>query len=386
MKKPFVLERGTTQFRILVGVGTALLALGVLWASGFQPFEMNQVTRVMIYAIAISGLNVATGYVGLLSIGHSAFFGIGAYTTGILVVRHGWEAWLTIPIAFIVCLVVGLLVGLPAMRIRGLYLAMVTLAFAVAFPEIVARFSNLTGGAGGLTIRRNDLRPPEWTGLSLGQKDLWLFWLAVVVLALTLLTTYALTRSRFGLAMTAVRQNEIAASSSGVNVAFVKVSSFGLSGAITGAAGALFAMYMGSLFAEGSFTLLAGITLLIGLVIGGERTVLGPIIGALVVVYIPYYTSDIGGGQFSAVLFALVLLFVIFVAPSGVAGALAKLLRRFVIIRSPRPAAVVGSATVQGQSGEIVAVEASNDSPAPTDSPGTEATEPVSTTFGSGKP
>lgn len=347
MKTPYVIERKSTKYRTLVGVGLVLLALAVFGMGGLPAFEMGQVTRVMIYAIAIAGLNIATGYVGLLSIGHSAFFGIGAYTTGILVVSYGWEAWWTIPVAFFVSLVAGLLIGLPAIRIRGLYLAMVTLAFAVAFPEIIARFSDFTGGSSGLNIPRADLRPPAWTGLGLGQKDVWLFWIAVVVLVLTLLVTASLSRSRYGLAMTAVRQNEIAASSSGVNVAAVKVFSFGLSGAITGTAGALFAMYMGSLFAEGSFTLMAGITLLIGLVVGGERTVIGPIVGAIAVVYIPYYTSDIGGGQASAVLFAVVLLFVIFVAPSGVVGAVASWLKRFVVFRTPRPNPLVANTSTE---------------------------------------
>lgn len=348
MSTPKVIDRGSAAHRaILAGVVVLGIAFA-LWGSGLAPFEQGQVTRVMIYTVAIAGLNVATGYVGLLSVGHSAFFGIGAYTTGILVVHQGWGAWATIPVAFGVCLVVGLLVGLPALRIRGLYLAMVTLAFGVAFPEIVARFDDLTGGSGGMTIHRTQLRPPEWSGFTLGEKNQWLFWIAVVLVALTMYVTACLTRSRYGLAMSAVRENEIAASSSGVNIAIVKTATFGLSGAITGAAGGLFAMYLGSLYAEGSFTLLAGITLLIGLVIGGERTILGPIFGGLIVVYVPYYTSDLGGGQFSAVLFAAVLLLVIFVAPAGIAGGLNRLVRRFVVIRPARPDGPAPSRSAHG--------------------------------------
>ncbi len=364
MNSPRVIERGTPVHRALVGAGVVLLVAAVLWLSGLAPFEIGQVTRVMIFAVAIAGLNLATGYVGLLSVGHSAFFGIGAYATGILMVKHGWEGWATIPVAFAISLVVGLLVGLPALRIRGLYLAMVTLAFAVAFPELVARFEDLTGGASGMTIPRASMRPPEWTGLGLGEKHVWLFWLSVVVMAITFYVCWRLTHSRYGLAMAAVRQNEIAASASGVNIAVVKTASFGLSGAITGAAGSLFALYMGSLYAEGSFTLLAGITLLIGLVIGGERTVLGPIAGALAVVYVPYYTADIGSGQSSAVLFALVLLFVIFVAPAGIVGSLAHLVRRRVVFRDPRPDVSAG-ATSTG-SPEVPSLEHPLDSTIPT--------------------
>lgn len=343
MKRPVVLERGSAEYRALAAGGLVVITALILWGSGLAPFEQGQVTRVLIFSIAIAGLNIATGYVGMLSVGHSAFFGLGAYTTGILVMSYGWEAWLTVPVAFALNFVVGLLIGLPALRIRGLYLAMVTLAFAVAFPELVAHFGDLTGGSGGLTIRRSELAPPEWSGFSLGEKDQWLYWLSVALLAITVYVTASLVRSRYGMAMTAVRENEIAAAASGVNIALVKTTMFGLSGGVTGAAGSLFAMYMGSLFAEGSFTLLAGITLLIGLVIGGERTILGPMVGAVVVVYVPYFTAEFGAGQSASVLFAIVLLLVIFLAPTGVVGGLTKQLRTLVVVvprrrpAGPRP-------------------------------------------------
>ena len=316
----------------MIGVGLLLAVAFVAWGAGMGEFNQGQLTRVMIYAIAISGLNIATGYTGLVSVGHSAFFGLGAYTTGILVVKGGWRAEYTLPVAFVVCFVVGLAVGLPALRIRGLYLAMVTLAFGVAFPEVINRFADLTGGAQGLTIRRAMLRPPVWSGFTLSDKGKWLYWLCVVVLVLVLILVHNVVRSRFGLAMMAARDNEIAASASGVNLAAVKTISFGLSGAITGLAGGLFAIYLGSLVADDSFTLLNAIALLTGLVIGGEATRFGPIIGALAVVYIPYYTSDIGQGQSAAVLFGAALILIVFVAPEGLVGAFFRLFRRFLAV------------------------------------------------------
>lgn len=329
---PRVIHRGSTAHLAMLAAGAALVVLVVLVGSQLGPFQQGQLTRVAIFAIAIAGLNIATGYVGMLSVGHSAFFGLGAYTTGVLVVKYDWEPLSTIPAALAISFVVGLLVGLPALRIRGLYLATVTLAFGVAFPEIVARFDTLTGGVQGLTIRRTELRPPAWSGFTLGEKNQWLYWLSVVVLLVVMLVVHNLVRGRYGLAMIAVRDNEIAASASGINIAIVKTTAFGVSGAITGVGGSLFAMYIGSLFAEGSFTVLAGITLLIGLVLGGEATRFGPIIGAAAVVYIPYYTSNLGQGQASAVLFATVLIAVIFVAPGGVMGGVSKLARRFVVL------------------------------------------------------
>ncbi len=346
---PTVVQRGSRAHLVMIGAA-ALVALAVIvWGGQLGTFEQGQLTRVAVFAIAIAGLNVATGYVGLLSVGHSAFFGLGAYTTGVLVVRYEWSPLATIPAALLLCLVVGFLVGLPALRIRGLYLAMVTLAFGVAFPEIIGQFEGLTGGSEGMTIRRQQLRPPEWSGFTLGERAEWLYWLSVVVLLLVMLVIHNLVKGRYGMAMIAVRENEIAASASGVNIAVMKTAAFGVSGAITGVGGSLFAMYIGSLFAEGSFTLLAGITLLIGLVIGGEATRMGPLVGAAAVVFLPYYTSELGSGQGAAVLFAIALIAVIFVAPAGIVGGISKLVRRFVVL-VPAPRDTSRSEPRQGRS------------------------------------
>jgi branched-chain amino acid transport system permease protein len=313
----------------------------VAWASTFGQFNQGQLTRVMIYAIAIAGLNIATGYTGLVSVGHSAFFGLGAYTTGVLVVKYQWQAEYTIPVAFLCCFLVGLIVGLPALRIRGLYLAMVTLAFGVAFPEVIARLEFLTGGPEGLTIRRRMLQPPTWSGFTLSQKGQWLFWLSVGVLLIVMWIVHNVVRSRYGLALQAARDNEIAAAASGINLAAVKTGAFGLSGALTGVGGSLFAIYLGSLVANDSFTLLNAIALLTGLVIGGEATRFGPIIGAFAVVYIPYYTSDLGQGQSAAVLFGAALIVLVFIAPEGLTGGLFRLVRRVLVVvpatRQPKP-------------------------------------------------
>lgn len=328
-----VVRQGSRAHLVLVGVGL-LIAIGVVaWGATLGQFNQGQLTRVMIYAVAIAGLNIATGYTGLVSVGHSAFFGLGAYTTGILVVKDGWQPFATIPVALVACFIVGLVIGLPALRIRGLYLAIVTLAFGVAFPEVIARFANLTGGASGLTIRRRMLAPPGWSGFTLDEMGEWLYWLSVAVLLIVMIIVHNLVRSRYGLAMMAARDNEIAASASGVNLAAVKTISFGVSGALTGVGGSLFAMYLGSLDANDSFTLLNAIALLTGLVIGGQATRFGPIIGGVAVVYIPYYTSSIGQGESSAVLFGAALIAIVFIAPEGITGAVMRLVHKvFVVI------------------------------------------------------
>jgi branched-chain amino acid transport system permease protein len=175
----------------------------------------------------------------------------------------------------------------------------------------------------------------------LSQKGRWLFWLAVVLLIVVMVIVHNVVRSRYGLALQAARDNEIAAAASGVNLAAVKTGAFGLSGALTGIGGSLFAIYLGSLVAGDSFTLLNAIALLTGLVIGGEATRFGPILGAFAVVYIPYYTSSIGQGQSAAVLFGAALIVLVFIAPEGLTGGLFRLVRRVLVVvpatRQPKP-------------------------------------------------
>ncbi|WP_344827093.1 branched-chain amino acid ABC transporter permease [Actinocorallia longicatena] len=328
----FVIEEGSgAHWAVRVAVPLVVLLL-LLAGAGLEPFRVGQLTSVLIFAIAISGLNLATGYTGLLSIGHSAFFGLGAYTTGVLIVKYEVEPLLTLPVAVVICFALGFLVGLPALRIRGLYLALVTLAVGVAFPEIVRRFADLTGGAAGMVIRSRQLAPPEWTGLRLGDRGVFLYWVSAILLVLTLLLVRNLTRSRTGIAMIATRDNELAAAASGVRIASVKTLVFGLSGAITGLAGGLFAMYVGALSPDGSFTLLKSIELITGLFLGGVATLYGPVAGALAVVFVPYWTSDVVSGHVSGILFGAVLILIVFLMPEGVVGRLERTARGIVRI------------------------------------------------------
>ncbi|GAA3250736.1 branched-chain amino acid ABC transporter permease [Pseudonocardia petroleophila] len=334
---PRVVVRGGRTHRTALAALAVAALLAAAGGAGLDPFLRGQVTLVLIYAVAISGLNLVNGYTGLISVGHSAFFGLGAYVTGVLVVRFDQDPLSTIPTAMALCFVVGLAVGIPALRLHGLYLATVTLALGIAFPEVVARLEGLTGGAAGLQIPRRLLAPPPWTGLTVGQKDLWIYWLSVVLLAVVLLAVHNLVTSRFGLAMRAVRDHEVAAAASGVDLARVKVLVFGLSGAVTGLGGCLFAMYIGSLSASGSFSLLQAIALLTGLVIGGSATRTGPLVGAFAVVFLPYWTSSIGAGQLASVLFGVVLIAIVFVMPEGIVGGLARLSRRVLVVRPAPP-------------------------------------------------
>ncbi len=328
----WVLVQGSWQHRAL-GSGLAVVVLALLlWGSQLQPFRLGQLTNVFIIAIAIAGLNLVTGYTGLLSIGHSAFFGLGAYTAGVLIVRYDVAPVWTMPVAVVVGSLAGAFVGLPSLRIRGLYLALVTLAIGVSFPEIVRRLEGLTGGAAGMVIRSRQLAPPSWTGLVRAERGLWMYWLSAVVLLVVIVLSRNLVRSRFGLSMTATRDNEIAAAANGVDVARTKILAFAVSGGVTTLAGSLFAMYLGALSPDGSFTLMTSIELVTGLVLGGVATLLGPLVGALAVVFLPYFTSQFTTGPLSGVIFGVLLIAIVFVMPEGIVGRVLRWGHRLVLV------------------------------------------------------
>lgn len=315
-----------------------VVALLLLWGSGWAPFRVGQLTNVFVIAIAVAGLNLATGYTGLLSIGHSAFFGLGAYTTGVLIVNYGFAPMLTIPVAVAIGFAGGLVIGLPSLRIRGLYFALVTLAVGVAFPELVRRFEDITGGAGGLVIRSRFLTPPEWTGLVRAERGLWMYWLSAFFLLVVLVLVHNLTRSRTGIAMRGLRDHELAAAANGINVGRIKILVFGASGAITALAGALFAMYVGALSPDGSFTLLKSIELVTGLFLGGAATLFGPVVGAVAVVFLPYASASIWQGPVSGILFGAMLIALVFLMPEGIVGRLNRTARRLItVIPSDHP-------------------------------------------------
>lgn len=316
------LVAGSPRHRILLAATWLAVAAMVLAATGLPAYQIGQLANAVIIATAIVGLNVVTGYTGLLSVGHSALLGVGAYTTGVLVVKLNLQPLFTIPVAVVFGVLLGAFVGMPSIRIRGLYLAMVTLALAVAFPEIIQAADGLTGGAAGLTVSVRFLAPPQWTGLSRAQRPVWMLLLALAALAVSMLVVWWVRRSRLGRDLRAVRDHEAAAESFGIDVARTKIVAFAISGGITALAGSMLAMYVGALSPTGSFTILKAIELLSGLVLGGVATQLGPLVGAAVVVYLPVVLSDHIDGQGAGVLFGVLLIVIVFVMPEGIVGRL----------------------------------------------------------------
>lgn len=299
---------------VIVVVGAVLLLI----PQQFAAFQVSRFNTVICFAIATLGLNLLTGFNGQISVGHGAFFGIGAYTSVILIVDHDWPHFATIVAAAALTFVVGLLVGLPALRIQGLYLALVTLALATLFPLLITRFSDLTGGSQGKTVPiRQRFEAPEWSGLKDDQWKYYVF-LAFAVVAYVLVRN--LVHSRAGRAIIAIRDNETAAATLGVHTAAYKVTVFGVSAMLAGIGGALFSFETSFVSSE-QFNINLSITLLVAVVIGGTATIVGPAIGAYLVVFIPVWLADSDANpQLSPVLFGGLLILLMIVAPGGVLG------------------------------------------------------------------
>lgn len=276
-------------------------------------FRLFQFTQVYIYAIALLGLNLLTGYNGQISLGHGAFFAVGAYVAAILMDRWGVPYGWTLPIAAAICLLAGFLFGLPALRLEGLYLALATFALALAAPQILKYFEHWTGGSQGIVLTK----PGTPFGLPLNA-DQWLYFLALAVLLLAFWVGANLLRGRVGRSMVAIRDNPIAAQAMGINLALVKSLTFGVSAAFTGLAGALSAVVV-AYVAPDSFNVFLSITLLIGVVIGGLASVSGAIYGAFFIQFVPNFAQEISKAAPWAIFGVFLILFML-VMPGGIAG------------------------------------------------------------------
>jgi branched-chain amino acid transport system permease protein len=297
-------------------------------------------------------LNLLVGFTGQISIGHSAFFGLGAYTTAILMHNYGWSPETTFPIAVLLCFAVGVMVGIPALRLTGVYLSLVTLALAQLFPALVRKFDDLTGGSRGIQGLR--YTPPSWTGLSNSTLDqrIWLYAVSLVFLTIGYLVVRNLVKSRVGRAMVAVRDNTTAAAVMGVNVAVTKTVTFGISAALAGLAGCVFVLRQTQANPDNvNYTILGAIIFLVIMVIGGTASLLGPIVGAIVYYRVDQFTRDLPNKDYlpgafkdflrdrpnlATVVFATLLILLMFVAPFGIVGLAKRIGRRFVLL-IPRP-------------------------------------------------
>jgi branched-chain amino acid transport system permease protein len=309
--------------RVGLGVLAIVLAAVVLYIPQyFEEFRVAQFSNVIATSIAVLGLALLTGFNGQISVGHGAFFGVGAYTTAILTADHGWGHLSTIPVAMALCFVIGVLVGLPALRISGVYLALVTLALATLFPLIIEKYSDITGGSTGIGVP--DFEPPAWAGDM--ADDQWQYYVLLAFAVVTFVAVRNLIHSRVGRAIIAIRDGETAAQVLGVNLARYKVITFGISAMIAGLGGSLIVMNTAVLdrVTPGQYTISRSIEFLAALVIGGAATIMGPVLGSLFIVFVPEFSSDVSA-ELSRVIFGAVLIGLMLVLPSGFLGGLQRL-------------------------------------------------------------
>ncbi|HEX6295065.1 MAG TPA: branched-chain amino acid ABC transporter permease [Burkholderiales bacterium] len=292
--------------------GLALACLLPFFLSDYRTFQL---TLVMVYAIALLGLNILTGFNGQFTLGHGAFYAIGSYTTAVLMAHYGVPYWATLPAAALVCLAAGFLFGLPALRLEGLFLALATLSLAVAMPSILKYrgIGELTGGVQGLVLTK----PDAPFGLPLNP-DRWLYFFTLAVAILMFLLAWNLLRGRVGRAIVAIRDQPIAARAMGINAALYKSMTFGVSAMYAGVAGGLGAIAV-QFVAPDSFQVGLSFVFLIGAVIGGIYSIAGAVFGAFFVFFVPHISEGISRAAPQAIFGAFLIVFM-FVMPIGIAG------------------------------------------------------------------
>jgi branched-chain amino acid transport system permease protein len=311
------MRTATAPVRIVV-IAAAALAIALL------PFVLSDYNRsqgadVAVFFMAILGLDIVTGYTGQISIGHGAFMAIGGYTTAILTHDHGWNDLATLPLAALIGFGAGVVVGLPALRFRGAYLALVTFAVALAVPQVAKNYPNFTGGTEGLAL-------PTHTGL-------WLYGVGWGSAAVLLALAWLLLRARTGRAFRAVRDSEIAAASSGVSLPLYKTVAFGVSAAFAAVAGSVYVL-VNNFVNPDVFGLTLSLYVLIGAVVGGLGSLWGVLVGAAFVQLLPIgLTSSHGlSSQSVPVIFGAIVIAVMALIPRGAADLL-RALQQF----RPRP-------------------------------------------------
>jgi branched-chain amino acid transport system permease protein len=296
-----------------LAIGSGIVVLTVLPFIA-DDFFIFQLTMALIYSLAILGLNLLV-INGQISLGHSAFYAIGAYVAAILIDQADIAYYWTVPISGLVCLTIGFLFGIPALRLEGIYLALATWAFAVAIPQLLksAPLEPLTGGVQGITI----IKPDAPFGLPINS-DQWLYFFTVAVAIVLYVCAINLVHSRTGRAIIAIRENSIAASVMGINISLYKCLTFGVSALCTGVAGALGAIAV-QFVAPDSFPFFLSITLFVGMIIGGVGSIAGTLVGGFFVLFVPNIAEQVSKGLAGAV-YGVLMLLLIYVMPNGAAG------------------------------------------------------------------
>jgi branched-chain amino acid transport system permease protein len=394
---PKILTHGTNSYRAYKFAGFGLLALLILIVAfayndtgsitlldNDYKFSITRVTKSISFMVAILGLQVVAGFTGQLSLGQGFFFGTGAYVSAYLVADQHWAWFTSLLVVVPVCFLIGLLFGIPALRIKGLYLALVTLGMAAVFPSLIKLDFLLpyTGGAAGKQVD-SDFIPPSWLpldgivdalhtipligqffgeGEGLSSKEeqrVWTFFLMTLLAIICFKIVSNLIKSRPGRAMRAIRDNETSAAVNGMSLAFNKTMSFGVASALGGVGGMIYVAELG-IASEGDFTQLISILFVVGMVVGGVGTLSGAVIGGLVIAFVPDWassTQNLPGvperwlqGPTGGLILGVGLIIVTFVLPGGIIAGVRKIRARFVQVVPETPALILTSSGAALQS------------------------------------
>jgi len=335
------LARGAAGFLVLLALLAPLAALG--------KFQTLEFAYVWSFAIAIVGVNLLTGYTGQISLGNSAFMAIGGYTTAIVATRLGWTPIATIPLAAVLATIGGVLLGIPALKLRGLYLGLATFALALSTPSVIRHFDELTGGSQGIYISGAAKDPFGLVESGQLTAEQWLYYLSLVLFLLLFLFSRAILMSDVGRAFRSIRDGETVAVANGISLRYYKTLAFAISALFAGVAGSLNAMAT-SYVGPNSFDATIALALLVGAAIGGLGTQAGPIVGALFTVWSPIYAQQIFRGR-PDIVFGVLLIVIMYVMPQGAVGGFYRLLGvRLGLRRSvaAQPASPLGPVTAGG--------------------------------------
>jgi branched-chain amino acid transport system permease protein len=356
------IREGSSQhwvLRALVAVALALLVWRMV--SGAEPSTLGKYTEAMALAIAALSLNLLFGFNGQISIGHSTFAGISAFFLGYSVRFWGHTPFVSLIEACVLCFLVGMVIGLPALRLRGPYLALVTLAIAYVWPTFARQFleRKVTDVTGESVLTGFRVNPASWTGLKNSREDraLYLFWVALGLMLICYVVVRNIRKSRAGRSLVAVRDNETAAAVMGVNLSRTKTVTFGVSASMAGVSGWLIAAKIGTVD-ENSFTILNSIKYILALILGGVATLTGPIVGAFAYFFADDYLKEhapdwdwlpgkFGDGPIASFLLGVLVIAFVFVAPQGLVGLFRNIGRKIARV-VPAPIRAEATQPIQG--------------------------------------
>ncbi len=321
---------------------------------------ISNVNEAIAWAVAVLGLNILTGFNGQLSLGNSFFVGTGAYLTGVFVQTYHWSYLSTFIVVIPVCLAIGLIVGLPALRIQGLYLALVTFGLAAVFPSIakLEQLDRFTHGSNGLSITSKLLPPSwmpiqgtldlinkipivgDWTGTDHFSKrqaeGIYAYFLLVMIAAVCFLLAYNLIKSRPGRALIAIRDNEIGAEVAGINLSLYKAGAFGVAALLSGVAGTMLSIDK-NFVSPDDLGVNFAIFLVVGLIVGGSANLKGSLIGGFAVIFVRQWASQTNevpllgwglSGPYGQMVLGLLLIGLMFVMPGGIAFGVQRIRQR----------------------------------------------------------